>query len=231
MTWLGILAAVVLAVSCVVGYYRGFVKEIVSLLFFVISIAIVWTINPYMNQFLKQHTAIYETIQEQCRDTVEEQLKAEDGIGTEIQEAFIETLPLPKALRKDLAKNNNEQMYKYLKVDTFGDYIGDFLATMIVNGISFLATYLLVTIVLRVLVHLLYAIAELPGISAVNHLAGTVAGGLRGILLIWIVLLILTILYNTPVGKQGMALVKEDYLLSFFYSTNWFVRAFLMFSV
>ena len=44
MTWtlLGIGALVFLSLCCYMGYRRGFVKEVVSTLFILLSIALVW---------------------------------------------------------------------------------------------------------------------------------------------------------------------------------------------
>ena len=45
-TWLGLAVLVLLAFSMVDGYRHGFVKEVVSALLVLISVALVWLINP-----------------------------------------------------------------------------------------------------------------------------------------------------------------------------------------
>ena len=52
-TWLGLAVLVLLAFSMVDGYRHGFVKEVVSALLVLISVALVWLINPYVNQFIR----------------------------------------------------------------------------------------------------------------------------------------------------------------------------------
>ena len=47
-TWLGLAVLVLLAFSMVDGYRHGFVKEVVSALLVLISVALVWLINPYV---------------------------------------------------------------------------------------------------------------------------------------------------------------------------------------
>ena len=56
-TWLGLAVLVLLAFSMVDGYRHGFVKEVVSALLVLISVALVWLINPYVNQFIRENTA------------------------------------------------------------------------------------------------------------------------------------------------------------------------------
>ena len=71
-TWLGLAVLVLLAFSMVDGYQKGFVKEVVSAFLVLISVVMVWLINPYVNQFIRENTSIYENIQESCRQFVEE---------------------------------------------------------------------------------------------------------------------------------------------------------------
>ena len=58
-TWLGLAVLVLLAFSMVDGYRHGFVKEVVSALLVLISVALVWLINPYVNQFIRENTSVY----------------------------------------------------------------------------------------------------------------------------------------------------------------------------
>ena len=62
-TWLGLAVLVLLAFSMVDGYQKGFVKEVVSAFLVLISVVMVWLINPYVNQFIRENTAVYEKIQ------------------------------------------------------------------------------------------------------------------------------------------------------------------------
>ena len=54
-----------------------------------------------------------------------------------------------------------------------------------------------------------------------------VVGGAKCIIFIWIGFLILTLLCDTTIGKQGMALVEQDTVLNFLYNQNIFVKVFM----
>ena len=45
-TWLGIVVLALIIFACASGFRRGFVKEIVSAFFMIISFLLVWVINP-----------------------------------------------------------------------------------------------------------------------------------------------------------------------------------------
>ena len=97
-----------------------------------------------------ENTPVYEKIQESCQSFVESQKKQElTSPGTEEQTGFIEGLELPELLQKGLESNNTAEVYTYLAVDSFGEYISEALARMIVNGLSFFVSYLLASVILR----------------------------------------------------------------------------------
>ena len=68
LTWAGVITILFLAAACVRGYRRGLIKELVSLVCVFLSMAIVWLINPYVNEFIRENTSIYEKVQESCRE-------------------------------------------------------------------------------------------------------------------------------------------------------------------
>ena len=235
ITWLGIVAIGILILTGIGGYRKGFVREIMSFFFVFLALALAWMMNPYVNEFLVEKTPVYERIEESCRGLVESQKSgteiSDEGISEETQEedSFIGEMGLPEILQKSLTENNTAEVYKELAVDTFGDYISGYLARMIVNGMSYLISYVLANLVLKVLSCVLNAIAELPLINGANRLTGAAVGVAKGILFVWIALLVLTILCSTETGKAGLALVEKDSVLSTLYRYDVLVNTFLKF--
>ena len=58
LTWAGVITILFLAAACVRGYRRGLIKELVSLVCVFLSMAIVWFINPYVNEFIRENTSM-----------------------------------------------------------------------------------------------------------------------------------------------------------------------------
>lgn len=227
MTWLGIAVVLFILVSCVVGYQRGFVKEAVSLMFIVLAMLVVWTINPYVNEFLKEKTPVYTAVQENCQKTISEQLSGEGEMGEDVQAALIASLPLPESAKANMSANNTSEVYRYLAVNTFAEYIADYLAVMITNGISFLISFILASIGIRLIAAALHLMAQLPVLRGINRVAGGLIGCLRGVVIIWIAFLALTVFYSTDIGKQGLSMVEQDPLLKFLYDKDIFVQVFM----
>ncbi|MDO4276648.1 MAG: CvpA family protein [Eubacteriales bacterium] len=229
MTWtgLGIVTLGFLAFSCYMGFRRGFVREVVSTFFVVLSIVLVWFINPYVNDFIRENTPVYEKIQEGCQDLVETQIGGAEGMGHTEQNSMIDGLALPGFLKEGIMENNTAGVYRYLAADTFAEYVAGYLALVAVNGLSFLVSFLLASIMIRIVTYALNLITCLPIIKGANKLAGALMGGVKCIIFIWIAFLVLTVLCNTEVGKAGLQMIEKDHFLNFLYEENIFVKIFM----
>lgn len=226
-TWLGIAVLALIAAACIMGFQKGFVKEIVSVFFMLISFLLVWVVNPYVNTFVKEYTPVYDTIQDKCQTLVSEQIGNKKTLDKEEQNQVMENMELPDLLKNALVENNTAETYRYLAVSTFTEYISDSLAVMAVNGISFLISFVLSAAVIKLLGFILNVLTKLPVINGINKIAGAAVGGIKCIIFIWIAFLVLTLLCNTTLGQQGMALIQQDAFLNFLYSQNVFVKVFM----
>ena len=226
-TWLGIAVLALIAAACIMGFRKGFVKEIVSVFFMLISFLLVWAVNPYVNTFVKEYTPVYDTIQDKCQTLVSEQIGNKKTLDKEEQNQVMENMELPDLLKNALVENNTAETYRYLAVSTFTEYISDSLAVMAVNGISFLISFVLSAAVIKLLGFILNVLTKLPVINGINKIACAAVGGIKCIIFIWIAFLVLTLLCNTTLGQQGMALIQQDAFLNFLYSQNVFVKVFM----
>ena len=226
-TWLGIVVAGILLFLFCMGYRRGFIKEIVSTFFVILAIVIVWFINPYVNNFIRENTPVYENVQNTCSEFVAEQVTEISTPDKSQQESIIDNLALPELLKNEIEKNNTAEVYSYLAVNTFAEYVSGYLAMAVVNGISFVVSFILATLLIRILSYALNIIASLPVIRGVNKAAGALVGLVKGVLFIWVAFVILTVLCKTGVGQMCMELVEKDTFLSCLYNQNILMKVFM----
>lgn len=227
ITWMGVTAAILLLFSCYIGYQRGLIKEVVSLLCVILAIVIVWFVNPYVNQFIRENTGIYETMQEKCAGFAEEKVGDFEDITAETQKSIIEGMHLPSLLSEQMLKNNTAEGYQNLSVTTFTDYIAGYLADIAVSGISFLISFLLATLLIRSITWAVDLIAKLPVLKGMNKLAGGLLGAVKYLIVVWLFFLILTIACNTTVGEIGLQTIREDTFLSYLYDKDIFILVFM----
>ena len=225
LTWFGIVILLILILFIWMGYRRGFIREIVSFFFVFLSLSLAWAINPYINDFLINETPVYSTIQETCTDFVQKQSSDLEN-EMESSSQFIDGLNLPEILRKNIEKNNNTENYAELSVNTLTEYVSGYLARTIVNGLSYVLAYILATIGIRIVVYILNLIAGLPILKTANKLTGGLVGFVKGLVFVWILFLILTVLCSTEIGKTSLELIEKDSLLSVIYQYDPLIQIF-----
>ncbi|WP_394927261.1 CvpA family protein [uncultured Robinsoniella sp.] len=140
------------------------------------------------------------------------------------QAKLIEELQLPEVIRNMLESNNNKTGYEKLAVQSFEEYIPSYMATLILNIISFVATFLLVVSFLWITVMTLDVIANLPIIHGINQVLGLVLGLVQGLVFVWIAFLIITVLSSIDLGRDLMLMIHNSKILSFIYDNNIFLK-------
>lgn len=144
----------------------------------------------------------------------------EAEIPREMQMEAIQNADLPDVFKSLLTVNNNSEIYEQLGVETFAEYVGGFIAKLFIDIVSFLCTFLLVTIILRAIVFALDIVAELPGIGAVNHLVGGLMGVMGALVIVWIMFLLITLLFSTAIGKELFRMIEANGFLQVLYDYN-----------
>ena len=144
----------------------------------------------------------------------------EAEIPRDVQVAAIEKADLPDVFKNLLSVNNNSEIYKELWVDTFAQYVGSYLARLIINIVAFLCTFVLITIVLRAIVFALDIVSNLPVLGFINRLAGGAIGVIGALVIVWTVFVVITLLYTTSFGKEMYRMIQSDAILKTIYEYN-----------
>ena len=196
------------------GYRRGFIKEVVSVVLVLLSVVVVWLINPYVNTFIRENTSVYEKIQDVSGAFVESLTDGKTVVDGEQQNELISGMNLPGLLQNGIADNNTAAVYQSLAVNTFGEYVSHYLANIAAS------------VLIHVFAYALDLLARLPVLCGINKMAGALVGGGKCIIFIWVAMLVVTILCNTKIGQEGLRLIRGDTVLNFLYDKNIFIRIF-----
>lgn len=218
MNWLFFVVLAFIGYHVFDGIRRGFIRKAVSALSLIITLVLVTWLTPKVNTFLQEHTSIHKNIQATCSEVfADSEFDAE--VKTE-QVQMIEGMKLPDNLKEMLLENNNAEAYSFLNVSGFYDYVGAYLANVIVSAMAYLITFLLVWTVLRVVLVACDIMAMLPVLHGVNKLAGAALGAAEAVILIWIAFLLVTIFCNGEIGQMIFGLIEENPFLTILYSKN-----------
>lgn len=69
MNLLTIIVLIIFAISILHGYRKGFIKSLASMVSIILSIVLVNIATPYVTDFLKAQTPVYDYILEKCEET------------------------------------------------------------------------------------------------------------------------------------------------------------------
>lgn len=223
---MNVLLVVIVAffgINALAGMKRGLIKTVFSMFSVIVALLATAFLSPVLTQWLQGNENVMEYFVEKADavlpfDEVESMLNLEKK-GAE-QKRFLDSLPLPESIREQLAQNNSRDFYKTLGVDTFRAYLCNYIACMIISALSFVATFVAMLILLKVLCFSLDLISKLPVLNQVNHLLGMAAGLAYALLLVWVGGVILTALGSTEAGSSLMKQVNDSAFLSFLYNNN-----------
>lgn len=141
-------------------------------------------------------------------------------IPKETQTNLIKKAGLPQFIEDGLVENNNDETYKELGITTFQEYIGAYVTKIIMNIIAFLITFFLAGIIMKIIIYALAIMEELPVIHGMNRLAGGAAGVVMGLIIVWIVFLVITLMYESEIGVMCFEWIQESWILQILYSAN-----------
>lgn len=151
--------------------------------------------------------------------TVENVIENAD-IPESLQETAIRSADIPNIFKNLLLKNNNKEMYQKLGVTTFAQYVGAYIARLVINIIAFILTFIVVTVILRAVVFALDIVSELPVVGFFNHLAGGALGVGIALIIVWIIFMAVTLMYTTDIGKEIYTMIESNSILKLIYDGN-----------
>jgi uncharacterized membrane protein required for colicin V production len=217
VNWLLIAVVIFLAVYAIRGRQEGFIKTVFSIFSILIALVLTYEIQPYVSKTLQHNDKIVSYVEHKVDASVDLD-KKEEGVSD--QRSSIEGLRLPKSLKKSLIENNNTEVYKALVVEKFEDYVSSYLAMVILNALSFVVVFLIVYVLLFIISRALDILSHLPLINGLNKTAGLLVGLLRGLVVIWILCILLTMFSSTKTSQLLYGYINDSYILSSIYDNN-----------
>ncbi|WP_124068358.1 CvpA family protein [Clostridium sp. E02] len=220
--WLSVAAGIYLLGMIMYGHHRGFIRLVVSMFAVVISLTVVRVSLPVVTEYIQENTGLRQTISESMKKSVglSQDNHMDSAEEPSAQRSLIESLNLPKNIKNALVENNNSEIYQMLGVEGFADYVGNYLADVILNSAGFVLLFAFVFLLLKLIMRWLDLIAKLPILSGINKVAGAALGGLEGLIFLWLGCLIITVFSGTLWGTQLVRQIESSVWLSFLYTHN-----------
>ena len=245
-----VIVLLVWALILIRSFRRGFVKTLFSMVFLILVIILTAAFSPKMQTYLAGNETVKNWVQEKCREYIDDKAgqtestpaaadgagssasgnaadsgTPADGSGTSVTGSgsafsWLNLLPLPDDLRKNLEAGNESILGLLLQSDTVRNYLAERLAGVMIGVLAVVITLILAIVVLAVIEALLshFAFAALPGI--VNRIFGLLLGILKCLLLTWIFLAVISLLATFRLGGQVAEQVQSSIVLAPLYKNN-----------
>lgn len=214
-----IIIGIIFFICVLVGWGQGFFKQVVSVVGLLLSLIIAFYVAPHLSRYLEKNTQIDENIAKY----IAKELKFSDSDKEEsrgVQVAVINELPLPERLKANILDNNNSEMYNALEVSGVYGYISKSIAVVILNAGAFLFLLLACRLFFCFFIKGLGEFTKLPIIRSIDKIGGGLLGGIKGIILLWIFFMLLSIT-STALWSQGViAQISDSTFLKLLYDNN-----------
>lgn len=221
--WLSVGVGAYLLAMVLYGHYRGFLKMAVTMTALIFSLIAVRVAMPYVTDALRENTGIHRAIGQGLLHMAGADENATDGVELPAQQReAIERLKLPEQMKEALLENNNTEIYELLGVDRFLDYLGQYLANMVINLAGSALLFVVVFILLKMVVNWLDLVARLPILSGINQIAGAVLGGAQGIFVLWLAGLVVRACSAMSWTQPVLTQIGKKVWLNFLYQNNLF---------
>ena len=207
---------------------------IASLLAATLIVTLVGIVSPYISQWIQQGTSLKETVQEKVVQILipereEEANLLNEELAKDEQITLLENAKIPEMFRQKLLENNHYEAYAMLGAETFGQYVGAYITKVLSDLIAFLVALVVVTIAVSILVKMLGLIDKLPLIGGMNRVAGGIVGVGIGVVAVWILFLVITLFYDTELGRTCFEQIETSKVLSYLYDGNPFMKYIIKF--
>lgn len=221
MNWLLIVVGIVILGNAIRGMRVGFIRTVFSLVSMILAVVLTIWISPFMKDFLKSN----EKFNDGLTSRIEKMLPfSAEKVMEEEQDSLIDEMKIPKSLKQSLKENNTLEKQKELAANSFEEYISRYLAEIIINALSFILTFIIISILLWVICLGLDIISKLPLLHSVNKTAGLLAGCVQGLFEVWLFFILLTVFGSTSFGQKIMEMIGESEILSIIYNNNILLR-------
>lgn len=208
---LDIVCCVGLAVAIIIGIIKGFVNQIFKLISTIIAILLSYFLCDNFVELLDGLFHIVGSI----ANLIEPAFSKNEALNTvynpETFSSVMQTLHLPSFLIKSV-----QEFLAPIANMTLAQGIATVIAKYILTFISFFVIFIIAKLLLLIVKGILNGLTSLPIIGTVNRALGGVLGCLSGLLIVYIVLYVLSMIPSN--GLQSI--LASTTIVKFFYNHN-----------
>lgn len=221
MNWLILVVLAILVFYAVNGRRKGLIKTVFIMFSTIISLVATGIVAPTVSKAVQKNERVVSVVSEKIESIMD---YSEIGSKKTEEVEFIDKLTLPSAMKNALLENNTADIYKAMAVDSFKEYVSNYLTRTFINAMVFIVVFIIVKVILIVISKTLDIISKLPVLNGLNKSVGMVAGLLHGLIIVWVGCIVVNLFITSTFGQYMYAEITRSQLLSFIYNNNLLLR-------
>ncbi|MBS7526557.1 CvpA family protein [Fusibacter paucivorans] len=222
MNWVDIVVIIILVLSIVQGWRKGFIMMAVSFIkWFVGFAAAKFFYKTATAYFIENIWNPLPAISERIQGFLYDSLAIDPGSNIAMTaadvKAALSSLSLPDIYLKNLEKLVSGTDTTAMQ---FVAELADKLSQILVEAIGFLVIMLVAVGVFTILGLVINSISKLPVLNELNRGGGVLVGGFIGLATVYFIMAILNYLYPLPMVSSIIETVTESQVAIYFYKYN-----------
>lgn len=215
----------IVALSVLIGLYRGFVASLASMGGGLLSMGLSFWLGPKLVTIIQSNPDWIRTLMSYTDASsrigdLNLSLSKVSTLGQDGIAQILNRVSLPHPLDTLLKTNLENQVFASSGLTQVGDYVSQTILGAILNVICFVICFIALFVLFHFVLNFLKAVFRFPVLKQMNALAGGVFGLLRGALLCFVAFALLPLI-ETVVPVDGIAdLVAQSSLAPLFNSGN-----------
>lgn len=190
-----------LAFSAFIGYKKGLVGVLVSIIALAVSIILAIILQGTLSDYLYNDTTIGKTVETNIQNTLDEQVKNVDTKENKNNfiNMFVNTDEITQNIEKGLSKK---------------------ITKLVLKGISFAIIFVIVFIICYILSMILNIVFKLPILNSVNKIGGVGLNVIKALIKIWILLAVVSFVTIVPKFEFINETINSSILTKMLYNNN-----------
>ncbi|MBQ9010963.1 MAG: CvpA family protein [Clostridia bacterium] len=213
MNIIDIIIIAVIAISVLYGMYRGFISSILGIISVILSVFIASTMSGQVADTLKKNETLVRTLTyytdagSRIRNSEYSDLPA-GSLSQSMLDNLLGQVSLPDSFRTVFVEEIRKAAAE--KTQKVSEVLSRTIVNVSISILSFLITFLVAFLLSNLVVHMIAYVFEFPVLRHLDALAGGIFGGIRGILLIFILFaLVPLIMAVVPVDAVGKVISES----------------------
>lgn len=221
---LEIIVAVIILIFALKGMKQGLILTVCSFVTLFVAVAVTQVVTPQVSTWASNNEKIVDFMSEQVERVLFNDKDSEISEGKNAT-SKIESLSIPREMKKELVKNVSAGKYKESGAANLQEYTSMYIAYSILNTITYIIVFIIIYTLLKIAAHALNLISKLPVINSLNKAGGLGVGILEGLIIVWIGFVLSNVFCSTSIGASMNMQIQESEWLSFLYDKNPFMNA------